>query len=459
MKTAERIKYIVSAIIIFAIAIGSCFIRHDKALAVFTDIDGSEWYCPAVQALNKDGIIPSTRTYCGEQPILRKDVALYLYNLNSYLGGDNTAPDKEFIDVNKNNTYYTAAAWADANELVVMYPGGYFNPNLPCTREQICEIAIKYFRYAHIRPKVNSEPEQFADSLSVTESLRSYVVAARMCDIIKGDEGYFYPSAPMTRGEYAGVLSAMVNVASNPAAKGEKYVKTTPNAYDRYYDAYIPEKMFGFESKVEKADPVDPSYFDDAAFVGDSVSASLQFYCAANGALGKALFLCAGSLGPSTALQDVTDDSKHPTYEGVKCRVEDAIARSGVKKVYIMLGINDLRAGEEICIENTTMLIERILEQSPDVNIIIQSVTPMTEDSPIYASNLNNEIIYSYNAKLQSLAIQNGWYFVNVAECVSDENGYLKKEFCSDPRDMGIHFNYEADEAWVEYLRTHAPNV
>ena len=83
----------------------------------------------------------------------------------------------------------------------------------------------------------------------------------------------------------------------------------------------------------------------------------------------------------------------------------------------------------------------------------------MTKKSPIYAKNLNNDIIYSYNEKLLALAQQNGWYFVNVAECVSDKDKYLKEDFCSDPREMGIHFNYEADEVWVDYLRTHVPNI
>ena len=82
----------------------------------------------------------------------------------------------------------------------------------------------------------------------------------------------------------------------------------------------------------------------------------------------------------------------------------------------------------------------------------------MTKDSPITRSTLNNQVIGNYNQKLYDMAKENGWYYVNVAEAMSDEEGYLKPEYCSDPATMGIHFNYTADKVWIDYLRTHIPN-
>ena len=67
---------------------------------------------------------------------------------------------------------------------------------------------------------------------------------------------------------------------------------------------------------------VDPSYFDDAVFIGDSVSNKLRLYVTAQrktdaSYLGKAQFLTAGSLGSHNALWDVSrKDSVHPAYEG-----------------------------------------------------------------------------------------------------------------------------------------------
>ena len=55
------------------------------------------------------------------------------------------------------------------------------------------------------------------------------------------------------------------------------------------------------EQTSEPKKEVDSSWFDDAVFVGDSVTLKLSYY-ADNGSLGKAEFLCAGSLGYGEAL-------------------------------------------------------------------------------------------------------------------------------------------------------------
>lgn len=70
------------------------------------------------------------------------------------------------------------------------------------------------------------------------------------------------------------------------------------------------------EKSTESKTEVESSWFDDAVFVGDSVTLKLSYY-ADNGSLGKAEFLCAGSLGYGAALQDIdADGNVHPTYEG-----------------------------------------------------------------------------------------------------------------------------------------------
>ena len=92
---------------------------------------------------------------------------------------------------------------------------------------------------------------------------------------------------------------------------------------------------------------VEDSYFDDAIFIGDSVSLKLNLYVTKSRQsnstlLGKAQFLTAGSMGSGNALQEVSDDSIHPLYNGEKMSLADAVAASGAKKVYSMLGMNDL---------------------------------------------------------------------------------------------------------------------
>lgn len=203
--------------------------------------------------------------------------------------------------------------------------------------------------------------------------------------------------------------------------------------------------------------PVDANYFNDAAFVGDSVSLKLNYYCATTGDLGKAQFFTSGSLGAGNALWEVSDESVHPSYQGEKMLIEDCLAASGASKVYIMLGMNDIGLyGVDDTVANYETLMDRILAKCPDIQIIIQSMTPMTETSNILGDTLNNQSIKEYNGKLKTLAEERGWGFVDVASVMYDESGsQLNAEYCSDPVDMGVHFTEAGCAAWIDYLKTH----
>lgn len=213
------------------------------------------------------------------------------------------------------------------------------------------------------------------------------------------------------------------------------------------------------EGSLPKKKAVSGSYFNDTVFVGDSVSVKLSYYEASADRLGKAQFLVAGSLSATNALWDVSDRSVHPRYNGKKQKIEDSIAQMDVKKVYIMLGMNDINmAGINGGIKNFETLCNKILKKSPDVQIFVQSVTPMAASSNVASSKegkLNNKSIYEYNKKLAALAAKRGWYFVNVSSVMYDEKGYLKNEYCGDLSSMGIHFTNTGCKAWVDYLLTH----
>lgn len=230
-------------------------------------------------------------------------------------------------------------------------------------------------------------------------------------------------------------------------------------------EPYVPAEGYTLSHEiagsVPKNEAVTGSWFDDAVFVGDSVSLKLSYYEASVDRLGKAQFLVAGSLSATNALWDVSDKSVHPKYKGKKQKVEDSISQMSVKKVYIMLGMNDINAvGINGSVKNFEKLCNRILEKSPNVQIYVQSVTPMASSSNVASSKegrLNNKSIYEYNKKLCALAQQRGWYFINVAEVMFDDKGYLKNEYCSDLNSMGIHFTNAGCKAWIDYLLTHTP--
>ena len=464
MNYCKYIKYAVSLCLLISIIFSSMFIKSDEAfLLPYEDVTQDKWYFDSVYSLYNAGILDDgISKFSGEDSAPRKEIVLYLYRLNMSLC--ETMPDTldiPFADVPEQGEIRDAVSWAYHSGIVKGKTEDSFDPNGQTTREQLCTIVMRYILHSGLKPQKNGNDGPFEDSLSVSDFARSHVVAAKLSGIINGDgAGFLRPQDSITRAELCKVISQVLSIASTPTEDGTEFVDLTDGIYNSKYAEY--KKFFidrDHTAYVGTTDPVDLSYFDDAAFIGDSVTLSLQYYCAATKALGNATFLCAGSLSPLNAHWEISDESKHPVYNGVKMKVEDAVKACGARKVYIMLGINSLAFGLDKCVEDMTLLINKIVSASPDVQIILQSVTPMTEDSPIITAKLNNNVINQYNSRMYDLAQENGWYYVNVSEVLHDGKGNLNKNLCSDPKSMGIHFTFEADKVWIDYIRTHAPNI
>ena len=449
--------------ILFAVLVLVLSFQHtkcdEKNMFVFEDVKRSDWYYTAVTELVRNGIIPDGNIFNGESFATRAEIADLFCKLDSCLGKNlKTKNKKHFDDVSETSKYFDSIMWAASNGIINGYEeNNNFGPDDICEREQMCTMAMRYFDLCSVKPSALFGGEQFADSLEISPFARSYVVASRMCGLVGGDEnGFFNPHLAINKAESASIIYTMMNIAVTND-ESDSFVKTDKDAYTYLYDSYKTARQYFFTPYVTESEAVDLSYFDDVVMVGDSVTMSLQIYCAASGALGNAKFLCAGSLSPVNALWEVSSKSVHPSYNGAKMKLEDAISHMGAKKVYVMLGINSLAFGVDKCINDFETLLLKIKEKAPDVTFIVQSVTPMTSDSPIKTDDLNNGKIIEYNEKLLKLCEKNCWYYLNVAECMRSPEGALKKEFCSDPADMGIHFTMSADKVWTDYLKTHVP--
>ena len=207
-------------------------------------------------------------------------------------------------------------------------------------------------------------------------------------------------------------------------------------------------------SVKETGKTLSSEWFDDAVFVGDSVTLKLSYY-AENGELGNADFLCAGSLGYGNALMGLDEEGNvHPMLAGKKVTVDVGVSEIDKPKVFIMLGMNDIGLyGVDQSIENMKELTRRILSLKPDAEIYIQSVTPMLEN--MQGDDLNNKSIPHFNEKLKAVCDEQGFHYLHVAQSVADEKGYLVPEYCGDPDAMGIHFTDEGCKQWIDYLKTH----
>ncbi len=223
-----------------------------------------------------------------------------------------------------------------------------------------------------------------------------------------------------------------------------------------------PEPESTYVNDYENVDPnekVDDSWFDDCVIMGDSLTVGLSLYNDANNPFGNAKFVCASSLSYWNSQWDLyRPGNVHPMYNGRKILLEDAPVVTGAKKAIITLGMNDIGIwGPEGTIEQARSLLYKIRAKSPDLQIYLETVTPMLYGNQ--KAHLNNQLIRQFNSNLRNFAEQEGCGFLNSYDAFADSNGNLPYDLCSDPGGLGLHFNFKACAIWAEFLKANVGSL
>ena len=198
-----------------------------------------------------------------------------------------------------------------------------------------------------------------------------------------------------------------------------------------------------WEGPVPESARVEDTYFDDAVFLGDSRTDGLRIY---------------GGMNHGTYLQFTGATVESVFSKAVETPMGtmpllDALAQMECGKIFLMLGVNELGwKGTEIFRNQSALLIQRLQEDHPDAEIVIQSILPVSAEIDEEGRYVNNQRINDYNQVWLELAEEFGVSYMNVAESVVDEEGQLPKDLCYD----GVHLNKAGCRQWLEYLRTHA---
>lgn len=194
------------------------------------------------------------------------------------------------------------------------------------------------------------------------------------------------------------------------------------------------------------------TYFDNAALVGDSI-AYMMLQCEAKGDyLGNMLFLTRGG----TSLNGFVKRFKNIYYKGHEMNLEDAIAQSQVERMYILIGSNDIASEPQrlVFFENWDIMLERIRQKSPDVEIVLISNIPRyanqyEQDSFFLTYNAN---VAEYNEKMQQYAAENECLYLNLCYYIEDHCGRMAKSHNLD----GYHLNEPGYHVWMKVLRYYA---
>ena len=231
--------------------------------------------------------------------------------------------------------------------------------------------------------------------------------------------------------------------SSSAGSSAPPAATTTPPATTTMTEPATTTATFAGGTTAIGSGQVADSYFDDAAFIGDSRTQGLQLYTG----LPNATFYATQGL-----MVDTFFSKKFVKAGGGKITIPDAMKNQTFKKVYIMLGVNELGwAYEKVFIQKYGEVVDKVKELQPDAKIYVQSILPVTKAKSDGDAIYNNTKISRYNELIEQMCREKGVTYLHVADAVGLDNGALPAGSATD----GVHLNREYCYKWLDYLKTH----
>lgn len=199
-------------------------------------------------------------------------------------------------------------------------------------------------------------------------------------------------------------------------------------------------------------------WFDDALFIGDSLTRQLHNTVMKERheekhTLGKALMLASPNYTIYNATRRFSSENVvNIQYRGLDWSVFKLLKDVQPAKVFILLGMNDgMKKSHQHLIVRYAKALDLMAEAAPDAMLVVQALTPVTQKmkDPL----LQQDLIDSFNASLASMCAEKGVYFLDIATPLKGEDGFLPMERSTDQR---IHLNLEGIKIWVDTLHSFA---
>ncbi len=189
---------------------------------------------------------------------------------------------------------------------------------------------------------------------------------------------------------------------------------------------------------------VTEDYFSDALFIGDSRTVGMQ----QSGLLPGAVFYAKTGIGIGEILSE-----RIVNENGYMITVKDALSRHSFGKVYIMIGINDISAGDtEWFAERYTEILDAVRSTQPHAVIYIQGNIPMSYAAQDLHGALNNQNLRLRDEASKALADWKTVFYLDVNTLYADANGHLASMYTTD----GLHIKPNYYPLWTDYLKHRA---
>lgn len=185
---------------------------------------------------------------------------------------------------------------------------------------------------------------------------------------------------------------------------------------------------------------VEQDYFDDVLFIGDSRTVGLSEYSY----LDNATYYCDVGLSVYTVF-----DKKIGKVGKKSVTLEKALKKKQFKKIYIMLGINELGTGTtETFTEKYQEMLDKIRKLQPEAYLVIEAIMNVGKELSDTDKIFNNKNITDRNEGLEKLADNQTIFYLDVNEVLTDDDGYLPEEYTFD----SIHLKGKYYDDWADFL-------
>jgi len=150
------------------------------------------------------------------------------------------------------------------------------------------------------------------------------------------------------------------------------------------------------------------------------------------------------------------------TSQGLLNRL-DMLDQTEPETIFVMIGINDLLRGttDQTILSNQREMVQYLQSVHPQSQIVMQSILPhASEEEATWEgrdrfADLPNSRIQMLNQQLETIAQEEGVYFLDLYPIFADGQGNLRMSLSTD----GLHLNAQGYQTWSIALQVYSREV
>ena len=172
---------------------------------IFSDVKVSDWHYESVKYVYQNNLMHGTeKGFEPESKMTRAMLVTVLYRMEN---PENTTKQSAFADVNTEDWYAEAVAWAAEAGIVTGVSDGVFAPEKDVTREQMAVIIYRYAQLKGYDVKTQAELTDYADVNDISRWAAEALKWANGTQLINGtSDSTISPKETATRAQVATIL-------------------------------------------------------------------------------------------------------------------------------------------------------------------------------------------------------------------------------------------------------------